>query len=84
MSYKHLTISERASIEVLLKENYSIRKIASILNRSVSTISREIKKNKSNDKYLAESAQSEYNTRKKCCGRKSKLTLSLAEKITKH
>lgn len=43
MSYNHLILTERARIEVLLQENNSLRSIALILNRAVSTISREIK-----------------------------------------
>ncbi|GEP81306.1 helix-turn-helix domain-containing protein [Staphylococcus kloosii] len=43
MSYIHLTITERASIEILRKEIYSLRAIANRLNRSVSNVSREIK-----------------------------------------
>lgn len=52
-SYIHLIITERATIEILRKENYSLRAIANRLNRSVSTISREIKRNKSKHNYVA-------------------------------
>ena len=52
MGYIHLTITERASIEILRKENYSLRAIANRLNRSVPTISREIKRNKSKHNYV--------------------------------
>src|SRR5574344_688333 len=38
----HLSAQERDKITILLTENYSIRKIASILGRSPSTISREL------------------------------------------
>jgi IS30 family transposase len=41
--YKHIDNSERLQIEHLLKEGVSIKKIASILGRSTSTISREIR-----------------------------------------
>lgn len=84
MSYKHLTINERAKIEVLQNQGYSLRKIANILNRSVSTISREIKRNSKENFYYAESAENNYHLRKKNCGRKSKLTNSLADIIVKH
>ena len=84
MSYIHLTITERASIEILRKENYSLRAIAKRLNRSVSTISREIKRNKSNHNYVAETAQTNYETRKKNCGRPSKLTNELINTIIHH
>lgn len=45
MSYNHLTQKERKKIGILLKEGLSIRSIASILERSPSTISRELKRN---------------------------------------
>ncbi|SGS29132.1 transposase [Staphylococcus aureus] len=48
MSYNHLTLTERSSIEVLLQENYSLRSITSKLKQSVSTISREISRNNVN------------------------------------
>lgn len=53
MGYIHLTITERASIDILRKENYSLKAIANRLNRSVPTISREIKRNKSKHNYVA-------------------------------
>uniref|UniRef100_UPI00028A25D2 helix-turn-helix domain-containing protein n=1 Tax=Kurthia massiliensis TaxID=1033739 RepID=UPI00028A25D2 len=44
MSYCHLTISERSKIEVLKGLEYSCRAIARHLNRSHTTISRELKR----------------------------------------
>lgn len=52
ISYIHLTITERARI----------------LNRSVSIISREVRRNKINDNYNAESAQSNYKSKRKHYG----------------
>ena len=46
MSYTHLTLGERKYLQQLLSEGLSIRKIAAVLDRSPSTISREIKRNK--------------------------------------
>ena len=46
MSYTHLTLNERKYLQQLLSEGYSLRKIAFILERSPSTISREVKRNK--------------------------------------
>ena len=46
MSYTHLTLNERKYLQQLLSEGYSLRKIAAILERSPSTISREVKRNK--------------------------------------
>ena len=46
MSYTHFTLEERKYLEQLLSEEYSFQKIAAILGRSPSTISREVKRNK--------------------------------------
>lgn len=43
MSYTHLTISERSKIETYLELGYSIRSISKKINRSPSTISRELR-----------------------------------------
>jgi IS30 family transposase len=45
MQYIHLSIEEREKIQLCLWEKRSARQIAKELNRSVSTVSREIKKN---------------------------------------
>nr|WP_235129195.1 helix-turn-helix domain-containing protein [Mycoplasmopsis bovis] len=44
-NYNHLTYDERAFIEIQIKSGYSIRSIARQLNRSPSTVSRELKRN---------------------------------------
>ena len=44
-SYKHLSAGERSQIEVLLKLGYSQRRIAEVLCRPQSTISREVRRN---------------------------------------
>lgn len=46
MKYKHLSILEREKIQELLWQNTSIRDIAKVIGRSVSSISREINRNK--------------------------------------
>ena len=46
LSYKHFTLEERKYLQQFLSEGYSFRKIAAILERSPSTISREVKRNK--------------------------------------
>ena len=46
MSYTHFTLNERKYLQQLLSEGLSMRKIAAILERSPSTISREIKRNR--------------------------------------
>lgn len=45
-SYTHFTLSERECLQKLLSRGLSMRKIAEILERSPSSISREIKRNK--------------------------------------
>ncbi|MCQ2742485.1 MAG: helix-turn-helix domain-containing protein, partial [Bacilli bacterium] len=45
MSYSHFTIEERISIKHLLAQDVSIRQIAKALDRSPSSVSREIKRN---------------------------------------
>ena len=45
MNYIHLTIEERACISKFKEMNMSLREMAKILNRNVSTISRELKRN---------------------------------------
>ena len=51
MSYTHLTLEELFCLAELLNKGSSIRAIARILERSPSTISREIKRNKSKKGY---------------------------------
>lgn len=46
MSYTHFTLEERKYLQKLLSEGLSFRKIASILERSPSTISREVRRNR--------------------------------------
>lgn len=46
-SYTHFTLEERKFLQQLLSEGYSFRKIADILGRNVSSVSREVKRNKS-------------------------------------
>lgn len=53
MNYTHLTQDERYLIFTLLREDFSIRYITWRLNRSPSTISREINSNKARKNYFA-------------------------------
>ena len=46
MSYTHLTIEERCCLREYYNKGYSYRKIAELLGRNVSAISREINRNK--------------------------------------
>lgn len=56
MNYTHLTHEERYQIYTLLREGFSKRYIAWRLNRSPSTISREIKRNRARNGYFAKHA----------------------------
>ena len=68
--YTHLTIEEREGILKYSFLGFSICKIAKILHRNKSTISRELKRNASQGKYSPSMAQSEYSKRRTHCGRK--------------
>ena len=46
MSYTHFTLDERKFLQQLLAEGYSFRKIAEFLGRNVSSISREVNRNR--------------------------------------
>jgi len=52
----HLSKSERSEIQILREKNYSMRSIAKVLQRSPSTISRELRRNKVKWKYIAKKA----------------------------
>lgn len=47
MSYNHFTTNERKCLQDLLSQGYSFRKIADYLGRSPSSVSREIRRNRS-------------------------------------
>lgn len=68
--YQHLTISERESIWENKLAGKSLREIARQTGRSVSTISRELKRNGTSQKYRPSEAQKKYERRRKCCRRK--------------
>ena len=55
MSYIHLTIEKRSQIEVLRKEGYSVRRIASLIGVHHSTVAREL--NRVEGEYSAIKAQ---------------------------
>ena len=70
MDYHHLTPKERALIAQLWNNGISIRQLARRLQRSSSTICREIKRNRSGQKYLSVPAQVQYFERRMKCHRK--------------
>ena len=55
MSYIHLTIEKRSQIEVLRREGYSVRRIASLIGVHHSTVAREL--NRIEGEYSANKAQ---------------------------
>lgn len=56
-TYVGLSSAERSEIQILKDKGYSIRKIADVLGRSPNTISREIKVNSVDGKYVAVKAK---------------------------
>ena len=88
MNYIHLTIEERACISKFKEMGLSLRKMAKLLNRNVSTISREIKRNSyktsvnySVTRYSPTVAQKKYNKRRIDCHRPIKATYTTIEYI---
>ena len=76
MNYKYITTNEICYIANFLSLGWSLRKIAKHLDRNVSTISREIKRNYVNEKYLAHVACEIYVKNKKIVDKKeSQVTL---------
>lgn len=55
--YRQLTYEERVTIEVLLKEKKSIRKIATVLGRSPNTVSLELRHRKVKGVYISKKAE---------------------------
>ena len=83
MNYNHITIKERACIYQFKQMGLSVRKIAEALNRSPSTISRELKRNYCGHKYkyLPHIAQEKYELRRINCHRKEIITEEIKEYI---
>ncbi len=73
MNYTHLTIEERACLREYYLQGKSFRKIAKLLGRSASTISREIRRNYYrmfvNYSYYPSTAQNKYERRRRFCHR---------------
>lgn len=88
MNYTHLTIEERACIAKFKEMNMSLREMARILDRNVSTISRELKRNSyktlvkySVTKYSPTLAQRKYSKRRLNCHRPTKTNQRTIEYI---
>ena len=77
--YTHITTEERACLAEYLKNGMRMVEIATLLERDVSTISREIKRNRNKHEkpdgtyYSATAAASRYRQRRKRCVRKPRL-----------
>lgn len=73
MNYHHLTIEERCCLREYYNKGYSYRKIAELLGRSASTVSREIRRNRSfmnvKPAYYPHTAQKKYLLRRSYCHR---------------
>lgn len=81
--YSHLTMDERESILVMREKGESLSNIAKSLNRSKSTISRELRRNgRPIAGYSACYAQKQYEKRRRTCVRSKRLTeTSTREKV---
>ncbi len=73
MNYHHLTIEERSCIRKYYVEGLSYRKIAKLIGRSPSTVSREINRNRTHmydiPTYYPHTAQKKYLLRRSYCHR---------------
>ena len=73
MSYTHLTIEERCCLREYYLKGYSYRKIAKLIGRSVSTVSRELRRNCTHmydiPTYYPYTAQKKYLLRRSYCHR---------------
>ena len=79
--YTHLTIEERESILRMLAEKKGIREIARELQRSASTISREICRNQErSSEYSSSKAEAAYHKRRQRCGRQRIFKVNLEAK----
>ena len=74
-NYKHLSSEERDKIAVLRAQGYSLNKIAKMINRNKSTISRELRRNSSPtyDVYLPHKANQRAKSRKQLSGKRPRL-----------
>lgn len=88
MNYNHLTIEERDCISKFKEMKPSIREMAKLLNRSPSTISRELKRNSykksinySVVEYSPIVAHKKYKERRENCHRQIKINIQVKEYI---
>ena len=65
--HKHLTLEEREKILKYHSMGYSLSRIAEILCRNKSTISRELNRNSDKDGYFPNRAENKYLSRRQKC-----------------
>lgn len=82
--YIYLTTDEREQIFLLSHQGNSIRSIARTLERSPSTISRELNRNKEQSTYSPSADQEKYAKRKANCGQKRLLNNPELKAIVKN
>lgn len=73
MKYKELSIEERSLIQIGLAEGLSQRAIGKLLNRSHTTVGREIQRNRKGSEYQACEAQKQRNINRIPCRPRKKL-----------
>lgn len=71
--YQHLQPEDRVTLSSLKQQNYSIRAIARVLQRPASTISRELQRNGTAERYSSVQAQQCYLHRRRCARPRPKL-----------
>ena len=74
MKFSRLTREERYQISALLDSNLGIRAIARILKRPPSTVSREVRRNTSGNRYIPKRADNMSKRRRKDCHPPNRLT----------
>ena len=81
MAYTHLSLEERHYIEIQRKEGVSLNKIARVLERSQSTISREVRRNTGQRSYRHKQAHRLTQARHKSKVKSVKLTADIKRRI---
>jgi IS30 family transposase len=87
MKYKHLSILEREKLQELYWQKRSVRSMAKILNRSPSSVSRELKRNFPDERkvYTPRLANERALFKRTCRGRKERLkTKEIREYVISH
>ena len=74
IKYKQLTAADRKVIEILLRKHFTPKQIAKELGVDKTTVCREIKSRATPNGYFANIAQIDYETKRKHCGKKIKIS----------